>query len=1169
MLIALGVTGCNDDDSDSSGSANSYSAKAMDGYLQNAQMWLDLNENFELDPGEPTATSGAGGVAQFDTTGIDNPENYPVVVRAIPGETIDEDTITADNPTGTPVTTAYVMSAPAGETNVTPLSTLVHILVKQSALAGDTPEQLAEKKKQAIETVAAQLGVSQEDILGDFISGGKKDLAYVAQNIVAAKALPASTADIDKAVKESSTVSNFSKKIAAVNAFIKKKITEIKNDPTKSFESEAPLFNGQTDVSVDTDKDGVPDLFDAFPNDPKEWLDTDGDKIGDNSDPDIDGDGVLNEEDAFPLDKAESKDTDKDGVGDNADLDRDGDGVPNKQDAFPLDKTESKDTDNDGVGDNADAFPTNPAETKDTDKDGVGDNTDAFPTNPAETVDTDGDGVGNNADLSPYDKNYFVKLRTYDKKLTIVGQDSQGEGVNYQLTNGVLTGTTPGDSVWVYLPVTASKSLDQYPDVSYDANGDNGLDIFMNIYLLAKDKDVDARSNFDLAVIADKKHFKVLSYGPGESNQYLKVTIYDGESLNDILAKNSLDKSDYIVPMYHDGAGDGDYEAKGNFFLRFGDSKYTGNDEFTLNRFSFEPTYQLMEDGAKFVTSASQAGATITPDMGGNALALIHTNGDSVWMYSQIDHKQPLTDFGDFLFTAHAENDEAVSGGIFANIYVKASSVEADLKTKLVAQSSTTAPIRVTTWHDPKTGFVTYVLTLRSGQSLSSLLRDNGLNASDFDVIPYYDQPAAAVSGYEGDGDPEARGNFFVRFGDSGYTDSQDITLTRYSFSPVRKLLTDGAEFVTSAKAAGATITEPTVNGELAIQTNGDSVWAYAPIDSEQPLKDFMFTARSDTNDNSKKANAFANVYVTTNPDIDSTKQSELNNASPTPGSDIRNPGENWKLPDGRSLYIFTVYSGESLASMLHSHGFDVSDFIALPYYDAPADVEDGLGDKGDPEAKGNYFVRFGDSNYTESNNVTLTRYSFEPTYQLGDGMTFLTTAKDAKAVVSPYDRGDSSVSMTTGGDSVWAYAPIDSERPLSDFVDFTFTGTGDNGTTPYVSIYAKPSSDEAAITLKGDSVNVGTSTSSPIRRTTWGDTETGMVTYVITLQSGENLSNVLSGIDIENFTLLSFYDASAGTVEDDNDPEAKGNFFVRFGSSSYTGSGDAVELTQYEISQP
>ena len=74
-----------------------------------------------------------------------------------------------------------------------------------------------------------------------------------------------------------------------------------------------------------------PDALDAFPNDPTETMDSDGDGVGDNAD-------------AFPNDPAETADTDGDGVGDNAD-------------AFPNDPTETQDSDGDGVGDNADPTP--------------------------------------------------------------------------------------------------------------------------------------------------------------------------------------------------------------------------------------------------------------------------------------------------------------------------------------------------------------------------------------------------------------------------------------------------------------------------------------------------------------------------------------------------------------------------------------------------------------------------------------------------------------------------------------------------------------------------------------------------------------------------------------------------------------------------------------------
>jgi len=60
------------------------------------------------------------------------------------------------------------------------------------------------------------------------------------------------------------------------------------------------------DALLDSDGDGVINRDDAFPYDPTEVLDTDGDRIGNNSDNDDDGDGVLDVDDAYPLDDSES-----------------------------------------------------------------------------------------------------------------------------------------------------------------------------------------------------------------------------------------------------------------------------------------------------------------------------------------------------------------------------------------------------------------------------------------------------------------------------------------------------------------------------------------------------------------------------------------------------------------------------------------------------------------------------------------------------------------------------------------------------------------------------------------------------------------------------------------------------------------------------------------------
>ena len=134
----------------------------------------------------------------------------------------------------------------------------------------------------------------------------------------------------------------------------------------------------------DADDDNAADLFDAFPDDASEYLDTDGDGVGNNADADDDGDGVDDAVDVFPLDSTESADTDGDGVGNNADTDDDDDGVADDDDAFPLDSAESVDTDGDGLGNNADS---------DDDNDGRSDTYELqYGLNPL-LQDTDGDGL--------------------------------------------------------------------------------------------------------------------------------------------------------------------------------------------------------------------------------------------------------------------------------------------------------------------------------------------------------------------------------------------------------------------------------------------------------------------------------------------------------------------------------------------------------------------------------------------------------------------------------------------------------------------------------------------------------------------------------------------------------------------------------------------------------
>ncbi len=134
-------------------------------------------------------------------------------------------------------------------------------------------------------------------------------------------------------------------------------------DTSHNGNSDAIALKFRFPGAPDRDDDGVPDEQDAFPDNPFEYRDTDGDGIGDNLDLDADGDGIGDFRDAFPLDPKETIDTDKDGTGDNADADDDNDGVNDTKDKFPLNPFEFADTDEDGIGNNLDPDDDNDGTT--------------------------------------------------------------------------------------------------------------------------------------------------------------------------------------------------------------------------------------------------------------------------------------------------------------------------------------------------------------------------------------------------------------------------------------------------------------------------------------------------------------------------------------------------------------------------------------------------------------------------------------------------------------------------------------------------------------------------------------------------------------------------------------------------------------------------------------
>ena len=248
-------------------------------------------------------------------------------------------------------------------------------------------------------------------------------------------------------------------------------------------------FNSVSYISLldtDNDDDGVVDGLDAFPNDPTQHTDSDGDGYGDNM--------GGNNSDAFPSDSTQWLDSDGDGRGDNP--------SGNNADAFPFNSDQYADSDGDGYGDyphgqDGDKFPSDPTQWADSDWDGYGDNqdpgatdSDACPSQGGDSTedrlgcqDTDGDGwsdPGNGEDAHPSGNadafpNEVTQWRDTDG-------DGYGDNINgYRgdacaalpgvSTRAVLYDATEGRYSWIYRYGCIDSDGDGYDDTTESSYG--------------------------------------------------------------------------------------------------------------------------------------------------------------------------------------------------------------------------------------------------------------------------------------------------------------------------------------------------------------------------------------------------------------------------------------------------------------------------------------------------------------------------------------------------------------------------------------------------------------------------------------------------------------------------------------------------------------------------
>jgi|GEM_PF-1198241 len=140
-----------------SSGATSISGRVADGYLREARVYLDRNNNRRYDNGEPTAQSAAGGAFTLNFNAGEG-DLYSVIAEIVAGQTSDEET-------GTVVTESYQLEAPAGKGQfVSPLTTLVKL---------EREKNPSFTELQAVLKVRNELGIDDNvSLFNDYLAHG-------------------------------------------------------------------------------------------------------------------------------------------------------------------------------------------------------------------------------------------------------------------------------------------------------------------------------------------------------------------------------------------------------------------------------------------------------------------------------------------------------------------------------------------------------------------------------------------------------------------------------------------------------------------------------------------------------------------------------------------------------------------------------------------------------------------------------------------------------------------------------------------------------------------------------------------------------------------------------------------------------------------------------------
>lgn len=172
VLVAFGlIAGCGGSSTGSNPTTTSVSGKVADGYLVNASVFMDKNGNYQLDTGEPSATTDANGAYTLNVDPADV-GRYAIVALATKGVTIDKDT-------GLPVENSYVLCLHA--VSVTPST--------NGAVSGTVSNFISPMSTLIMEKMIANPGMTMTDamtqlrnqmnlpagmnMMADYVAGGQ------------------------------------------------------------------------------------------------------------------------------------------------------------------------------------------------------------------------------------------------------------------------------------------------------------------------------------------------------------------------------------------------------------------------------------------------------------------------------------------------------------------------------------------------------------------------------------------------------------------------------------------------------------------------------------------------------------------------------------------------------------------------------------------------------------------------------------------------------------------------------------------------------------------------------------------------------------------------------------------------------------------------------------